>query len=153
MAVKLWTIDDFRDKLRELLTNNKDLCWNITSAAIGENGDFEEYDFFDSDEFLAIFIEGITSRETAEKARNIIKGLFAGWDLDIGRSPADPDAGYLRWDGDTIDSTENPAQYIYDQALNDIIDYVSDNLDYDWYPEEVIELINEYKDNGGDLDT
>lgn len=152
MAVKTWTIEDFQEKLRELLTEDKDLCWNITSAAIGEKGDFEEYDFFDTDEFLSIFIEGRRVTETAENARRIIRGLGFGWDLDVGHSPANPDAAYLRWDGDAVDSTNNPSEYIYNEALEDIIDYVSENLDYGWYPEEVLELINEYKDNGGDLE-
>ena len=145
MSVKLMTLDDFQEKLRELLTEDKNLCWNITSAAIGENGSFEEYDFWDAEEFCNVWNKNF---------REIINGMRYGYDLDKDppSRPGNPFADYYKWDGDTIDTTDDPTQYIYDEALDDIIDYVSENLDYDWYPDEVLELIEEYKDNGGDLE-
>lgn len=144
MAVKTMIEDDFRRKLKEILTPN--LCWQVVSTAIGENGTWaDEYDFFDAYEFVAIWDKSF---------REIIDGMRRGYDLDKDPpcAPGNPYADYYKWDGDTIDTTNNPAQYIYDEALFDIIDYIVDNLDESWYPDEILELIEEYKDYGGDLE-
>ena len=144
MAVKTMIEDDFRRKLKEILTPN--LCWQVVSTAIGEDGTWsEEYDFFDADEFVEIWNKSF---------REIIDGMRRGYDLDKDPpcAPGNPYADYYKWDGDTIDTTNNPAQYIYDEALFDIIDYIVDNLDESWYPDEILELIEEYKDYGGDLE-
>ena len=143
MAVKTMVEDDFRANLEEILT--PDLCWNIVGSAISENGTWaDDYDFFDVDEFVAIW---------DKKFSEIIEGLRNGYDLDKNPpcAPGNPFADYFKWDGDTIDTTNGPAQYIYNDALFDIIDYIVDNLDENWYPEEVLEAIAEYKDYGGDL--
>ena len=143
MAVKTMVEDDFRANLKELLT--PELCWQIVGSAIGENGTWaDDYDFFDAEEFVSIWDKSF---------REIIDGMRRGYDLDKNPpcAPGNPFADYYKWDGDTIDTTNDPAQYIYDEALFEIIDYIVDNLDENWYPDEVLEAIAEYKDYGGDL--
>ena len=149
MAIKMMTREEFVNKLRQLFDDDHDLCRQFTSAAIGENGSFEEYDFFDADEFFEIFCQD-------KKFTEILDCMSWGWALEKGTSPADPYADYFRWDGNTIDSTDNPEEFIYTDALDDIIDYILENAidseeDYDWYPDEIKECIEEYKDNGGDI--
>ena len=143
MAIKNLTEDDFRAKLREILT--EDMCWNIVGQAISEDGTWaEDYDFFDATEFAEIF---------GKSFREIIDGMRRGYDLDKDPPgpPGNPFADYYKWDGDTIDTTNHPETYIYEEALEDIIDYIVDNMDNDWYPDEVVEAIEEYQEFGGDL--
>ena len=152
MVLESWTIEDFEENLRELFENNHQLCWDFVSAAIGQNDDFSEYDFFYTDEFLTIFLDGRSNRDTVQQAKNIIYGIASGYDLDNDTKGADIDAGYLRWDGDAIDSCSDPAEYIYEDALDDIVEYIKYNLEEDWYPNDILNLIQEYSDNGGDID-
>ena len=153
MAVKMWTENEFRARLKEVLT--PELCQEFVSQAIGNVGAFQDYDFFDADEFLSIFIDGRNSAETAKNARKVIEGFRDGVDLDDDSTDgADIRADYFAWSeyGDYIQSTNNPANYIYENALFDIIDYIVDNLEEEsWFPDEIIEVINEYRANGGDI--
>jgi hypothetical protein len=78
-------------------------------------------------------------------------GFRDGVDLDNGSDGADINADYFAWSeyGDYIQSTDDPAKYIYDNALDDIIDYIVDNFEDepDWFPSEVQEVIDEYNAN------
>ena len=149
----MWTENEFRARLKEVLT--PELCQDFVSQAIGNTGAFQEYDFFDADEFLNIFIDGRNSEETAKNARKVIEGFRDGVNLDDDSDGADINADYFAWSeyGDYIQSTNNPAQYIYDEALIEIIDYIVDNLEGEesWFPDEIVEVINEYRANGGDI--
>jgi hypothetical protein len=149
MVIDAMSEDDFRTNLQEVLTLK--LCWEFVGQAIGNVGAFQEYDFFDADEFLTIFIDGRSSKETAENAKKVIMGFRDGVDLDNGSDGADINADYFAWSeyGDYIQSTDDPAKYIYDNALDDIIDYIVDNFEDepDWFPSEVQEVIDEYNAN------
>ena len=104
---------------------------------------------------MNIFIDGRNSEETAKNARKVIEGFRDGVNLDDDSDGADINADYFAWSeyGDYIQSTNNPAQYIYDEALIEIIDYIVDNLEGEesWFPDEIVEVINEYRANGGDI--
>lgn len=153
MAVKKISPEEFKNMIRDALEDDSVLCWKIVSNAIGYDGTFEEYDFFASDEFFSIFLEGRTSRETAERARDMIFGFYQGTDLDTGETGANPNADYLRWDGGDVDSTDNPADFIQSEALEDIVDYVIENKDNDReFPDEIQSIIDEYVDNSEEED-
>lgn len=152
MAVVSLSKDEFRDKLTELLDANENMCWDVVSNAIGEDGTFaDDYDFFESDEFFSIFLTG-NSRELADRAREMINGFHDGTDLDDDSDGANPYADYLKWNSDGgIDSTDYPAEYIKDNALDEIVDYIMENMDnVSRFPEEVQDLINEYIDNSAE---
>ena len=148
MAVKSISPEEFENIIRNALEDDASLCWQIVSTAIGYDGTFEDYDFFDSDEFFSIFLEGRTSREVAERARDMIIGFYRGTDLDTGETGADPGADYLRWNGGVVDSTDNPGDFIQSEILDDIVDYVVENKDNGRdFPDEIQSIIDEYADN------
>ena len=140
MAVKKISKDDLESAIRDTL--DADMCFDIVQSACSEYGDFEEYDFMDSRDFFACF------GNEYSKIADLIDAFYSGTDLDTGENGADPYADYLRWTryGGAVDSITDPAQFVYDDAFQDIVEYIMDNLDYDFYPEEIMELINEYKD-------
>lgn len=153
MAVVSLTKDEFRDKLSQLLNDNPNMCWDIVSYAIGKDGTFaDDYDFFDADEFFSVFLGSGNSRDLAEHAREMITGFHDGTDLDDDSDGANPYADYLKWNSNgDIDSTDYPAEYIRDNGLEDIVDYVMENIDnVDSYPEEVQDLIYDYLDNSAE---
>lgn len=153
MAVRKISPEEFEDMIRDALEDDSNLCWQIVSDAIGNDGTFEKYDFFDSDEFFSIFLVGGTSRETAERARDMILGFYRGKDLDTGETGADPGADYLRWNYGDVDSTDNPADFIQSEALDDIVDYVIENKDNDrGFPDGIQSIIDEYVDNSEEED-
>lgn len=153
MAVRNISPEEFENMIRNALEDDSVLCWKIVSDAVGYDGTFEEYDFFDSDEFFSIFLDGRNSRETAERARDMILGFYRGTDLDTGERGADPGADYLRWNGGDVDSTDNPADFIQSEALEDIVDYVIENKDNDReFPDEIQSIIDEYVDNSEEED-
>ena len=126
---------DLSGALEDLL--DEDLCVELVDLAVSDQGVFVEDQFIDSDTFFDDFISNDDPKDIALK-------FFNGEDLDD-KGPANPNRDYFRFDGyDNIESTNDPGKIYYDILLDEIIDFILDNLEDVEYPEEVQDLIDEY---------
>ena len=93
---------------------------DVISAIYSETGEFDNVVFIDADEFYDMLV----TYEPKDIASKFVNGV----NLDLGKSPAKPEAKYFRFDDDDdIESTSHPGDY-YDDYIDVVIDWFKDNL-------------------------
>ncbi len=134
-ADSISTEDDLRSAIENLL--NDDLCVEIVNLAFSRDISFGDVVFIPSEAFFDTLID--------TEPKDVAKIFYDGRDLDSHRRSADPDKAYFRLDkSGNAESTDNPGEIYYDTILDDIIEYIMDNLVDVEYPEEIQEIIDQY---------
>ena len=111
---------------------------DVISAIYSETGKFDDVVFLTADEFYEILV----TYEPKDIASKFVNGI----NLDLGKSPAKPEAKYFRFDDDDdIESTNHPEDY-YEDYIDDVVDWLKDNLDTASQmklPESILDILDD----------
>ena len=139
-AVRITDENDLREVL--MAEMEADDCESVVNYAVSKDGTFQDEEFFDSYTFWDIY-----SNDSAEE---MVKAFYEGDDLDSNERHANPDRDYFRMDATygSIESTNDPGEFYKDEMLDDIVEYIIDNIDYvnsmD-LSDEIMEIIDNYR--------
>lgn len=136
------TLGELKHALKNIL--DEDLCYEMVNYAASEDGEFQDEEFLDDWTFYDV--------NANADPKDFATAFYNGRNLTEDEDHADPQSSYFRYDGDTIDSIEDPGEYYYENLVDDIIDYILDNTDYDNYPEAVQELVDAYNESNSETD-
>ena len=127
---------DLEKDIRDILDGS--LCEQIVNLAFSEKGLFSSEVFSDSDNFFDTIIE--------EEPKQVAIMFFEGKNLDRHGS-ANPYMKYFRLNRKgNVESTNQPGEIYYEDLLDEIVDYIMENIDEDVeFPDEIQELIVEYQ--------
>lgn len=130
-------LDDLIQNIEDVL--DEKLCLGVVNLAFSEEGLFSEVIFSDSDTFFDTIID--------EEPKQVAKMFFEGKNLDLS-GPANPNMKYFRLNRKgNVESTNQPGAIYYEDLLDEIVDYIIENIDEGIeFPDEIQELIDEYKD-------
>lgn len=132
--------NSLRHKITDALDD--DLCVDIVNIGFSEFGNFEKSVFIsgDSHDDDSNFFAGLI--DTPPK--DVAVMFFNGSNLDS-HGPANPNSDYFRYDSKgNIESTDDPGAIYYDTILDEIVDFIMDNLDTLEFPNEIQDIINDY---------
>lgn len=116
-----------------------EICQEIINLAYSEDNSFADYMFMESDVFFDDVIANYTPMDIA-----LI--FFNGNDLDS-RGNANPNREYFRFNKyDNVESTDYPEDILYDELLDDVVDFIVNHIEEFEYPESIQDIINEYLD-------
>jgi len=133
--------DSLKSAIKEAL--DSDLCEEIVKQAFSEDEKFADDVFTFAGGKDDSFFEALND----DTPRNVAFMFFEGKDLDEG-GPANPGRDYFRFDRKgNIESTDEPGEVYMDTILDDIVDYIVDNMEEVEFPEKIDKLINKYLDN------
>lgn len=131
--------DNIEDALRSELSYGR-LLSETLSAISSETGDFIDDVFMDADDFFDL--------NSKTDSKDFVKDFYNGEDLDSGKEHANPDRKYFRRDSaNYIQSTNDPESIYEDEMLDDVIDYILDNLDATYYPDDILDIITHYSED------
>lgn len=131
------TPSDLRSAVEDTLASNFDLCSEIVNLAFSEDGTFEDEVFIPSKVF---YNDNFAKADTKE----IALAFYNGIDLDKDDDGADPKAPFFRLVDNVVESVKNPGEYYCDNLLEDIVEYVMDNIEDLTFPDAIQTLIDEY---------
>lgn len=98
-----------------------DLLYKVVNSIYSSTGDFSEIVFFENDVFLDTMTSDLSIKELLTK-------FYEGYDLDLNKLHANPNAEYFRYDEDgNIESTDEPGE-IYENYILEISDWLKDNI-------------------------
>lgn len=129
---------DFNDNWSDLENelSNPSTLEEVINAIYSETDEFDDVVFSSASEFYDILV----SYEPKDIASKFVNGI----NLDTGKSPANPEAKYFRFDNDDdVESTNYPKDY-YEDYVDDIVDWFKDNLETARQmklPESVLDII------------
>ena len=133
--------DDLKSAIKDAL--DADLCEEIVNMAFSEDDKFSD----DAFTYAAGKDDSFFDALNDDTPRNVAYMFFEGKDLDDG-GPANPGKDYFRFDRKgNIESTDEPGEVYMDTILDDIVDYIVDNMEEVEFPEKIDKLINEYLNN------
>jgi len=119
MIIRASDFNDSWSDLEDELSNSSTLE-EVINAIYSETGEFDDVVFSLADEFYDVLV----SYEPKDIATKFVNGT----NLDIGKSPAKPEAKYFRFDDDDdVESTNYPENF-YEDYVDDVVDWFKDNL-------------------------
>lgn len=128
--------DNIEDALRSELSYGR-LLSETLSAISSETGDFIDDVFMNADDFFDL--------NSKANSKDFVMEFYNGEDLDSGEDHANPGRKYFRRDSNnSIQSTDHPESIYEDELLDDVINYILDNLDDTYYPDDILDILNKY---------
>ncbi len=131
------SLSSLETALKDLLSD-QDILAETIEAIYAETGAYSDDVFMEAD----IFFDSLSRTEL----KDILLDFYNGEDLDS-RGPANPNRDYFRFDAyHHVESTDDPKQIYEDDLLDEICDYILDDPEADYYPDEVLDLIADLLD-------
>jgi hypothetical protein len=135
--VKISNVAELKRQIKD--TIDPEICQEIINLAYSEDGSFADYMFMESDVFFDDVIANYAPMDIA-----LI--FFSGKDLDS-RGSANPNREYFRFNKhNNVESTDYPEDILYDELLDDVVDFIIDHIEEFEYPESIQDIINDYLD-------
>lgn len=150
-SVRITDEDDLKAVLEEVLT--PDDCEAIVNYGQSDSGYFDTDAFWDSSNFWVVY-ENVP-------AEDMVDGFYSGTNLDADEDHANPNHNYFRYDryGSYVESTDYPGDIYKSEILDDIINYIIDNVDSIYLndnielSEDVVDAIELYQEHLDDEDS
>lgn len=129
--------DDIEDALTNYFKRADSGLTDTINAIYSETGEFEDIVFMEAKEFYNLL--------KRDDIKDTVNKFYNGYDYSRNKLEADPNSKFFRFnEDDNIESSDYPESVYYKEVLNDIVDYILDHIDADYYPDEILDILAEF---------